>query len=1281
MIRRLLRRLLKTAAYTAAGIVILLAIAVGLFRLFLPRLPEYQEEIKGWASAAIGLQVEFTGMDARWGLSGPELKFYGAELVRPASQARLVAAEEVGVGVSLMRLLQEGTLVVDTVTVRDTSVELRQLDDGRWQVQGSDPGDLLRTSPADPGSIGSIDVIGVNIELQLIRPGDDRPTLFNISRLQVRRDEMRIAVDAVIGLPEGIGRELIVSATQILAGDERSWNVSVEADDLDLAGASGLQPDERFNFGSGQGDVNLDLAYANERVVSATASVNFEDVAFGRGPAFDISGRFDVSNDIDGWLVAADDLSLSTPAGEWPLSSLRLETSTDQDGDIIMLNARASYLNLADFELFTDWVDDEPRQLLNDLRPDGIVRNAQATFSDIDTDTQKYSVTAELDEVGFAASGTRPGIRGFSGSLRADHSSGLLEITSDYLSLNLPAWLNEPVDIDAADGTVIWRRSGQRTTILSDSISIRNSVLESKSDIEIVIDGDASPVIDLASTWSIDDISAAKRYIPQAILKPKLYMWFQSALVSGQIPRGTTRFYGPFDKFPFDDGEGKLLIEATIRNTTLKYMKQFPAAEISELDVVVENARLFTNSNRSVNRGNAVVDAVVDIPDLRRPVLAINAFSTGTLETLRDFSANSPIGAVFGGQLDRVEVSGDASFSLDLTVPLLDAKSFEFSVRVLSNNGTLAIEGLNPPITDLSGVVTIEKDLVSSESLGGRFMGEAVAIELVNASPDEPAFRVAAHASGAATAEGLVEQLGVPLAGKLDGRTEYTVDILFPRAGTETPAPVSVRVISDLRGMRLDLPMPFSKPAGEARGFSGELNFMPDGQRIGSRGKTDGAFAWDVSFVKEADAWDFDRGVLVLGDEPMTEPDVRGLHIRGQARELRFEDWLRLSRHGDTQLGLAERIRSIELDISDLYLLGQHLQDHRVRLDRSARDWLVQFDGDMVTGSVFVPYDFTADRALVLDMERLILPGDEATEDTETAAEYTSIDPRNLPAISLKAAEFGLGERFFGAVEAEIARTPEGLVASSIITRDPTFEIVADGRWVADANDPSGFRSFMKATFASTDVVQTMRRLNYQPGIESDDMGMSLDVSWSDGPRMDFMDSLDGDVRVRLGSGQLVEVEPGAGRMFGLMSIAALPRRLSLDFRDVFERGFGFDKIEGAFRIDDGAAYTCDLSLEGPAADIAIVGRADLVDRDYEQTAVVSANVGNTLPVVAAVVAGPQVAAALLVFSQIFKKPLQDIGQVYYGVSGSWDDPLVDSVDAEAFAASARMARCIDDAE
>ncbi|MCB1843928.1 MAG: hypothetical protein KDI09_13275, partial [Halioglobus sp.] len=147
--------------------------------------------------------------------------------------------------------------------------------------------------------------------------------------------------------------------------------------------------------------------------------------------------------------------------------------------------------------------------------------------------------------------------------------------------------------------------------------------------------------------------------------------------------------------------------------------------------------------------------------------------------------------------------------------------------------------------------------------------------------------------------------------------------------------------------------------------------------------------------------------------------------------------------------------------------------------------------------------------------------------------------------------------------------------------------------------------------------------------------------------------------------------------MFGLLSVVALPRRLALDFRDVLDKGFLFDEITGTFRLDAGDAFTCDLSLKGPAADIGIVGSAGLFGNDYAQAAIVSANVGNTLPVVGAVVAGPQVAAALLIFSRIFRKPLQEMGQAYYAIDGTWDEPQVESTNAARFADASRLANCL----
>jgi len=325
---------------------------------------------------------------------------------------------------------------------------------------------------------------------------------------------------------------------------------------------------------------------------------------------------------------------------------------------------------------------------------------------------------------------------------------------------------------------------------------------------------------------------------------------------------------------------------------------------------------------------------------------------------------------------------------------------------------------------------------------------------------------------------------------------------------------------------------------------------------------------------------------------------------------------------------------------------------------------------------VFVPYDFGSERAMVVEMERLYLPGDD-----ESVDEPSPPDPTTLPPIALTAGDFALGDRHFGVLEARVERVADGLEATMITTKDDTFEIEGTGKWVVDELDPLGSRTSLTTTLTSSDVMQTMARLNFTPGIDSDQMDAQVDLSWSGGPRADFLDVLDGEVQVQFGNGQLEEVEPGAGRVFGLMSIVALPRRLSFDFRDVFSKGFGFDKIAGTFRIVDGESYTCDLSLAGPAADIGIVGRASLANRDYQQTAVVSANVGNTLPIVGAVVAGPQAAAALLIFSQIFKKPLQEVGQFYYDISGSWDEPIVESTDAANFASNSDLAGCIASAE
>ena len=212
--RQFLRKLTKVFGYTAAMTVILLAIAVGLFRLFLPRLPEYQDQIKVWASDAIGMEVEFSGMNARWALSGPELEFYDAELVRPDDRRRRIAAEVVSVGISLSNLLFEGAFVVDRVVVRNTSIEVRQLEDGGWWVQGMAMDELSAGQARTPQQLNDVEVVGQDIEIQFLQFGHQRPRFINVPRTLVSVDEPRIALDATVRLSEDLVREVTLSATR-----------------------------------------------------------------------------------------------------------------------------------------------------------------------------------------------------------------------------------------------------------------------------------------------------------------------------------------------------------------------------------------------------------------------------------------------------------------------------------------------------------------------------------------------------------------------------------------------------------------------------------------------------------------------------------------------------------------------------------------------------------------------------------------------------------------------------------------------------------------------------------------------------------------------------------------------------------------------------------------------------------------------------------------------------------------------------------------------------------
>ena len=182
---------------------------------------------------------------------------------------------------------------------------------------------------------------------------------------------------------------------------------------------------------------------------------------------------------------------------------------------------------------------------------------------------------------------------------------------------------------------------------------------------------------------------------------------------------------------------------------------------------------------------------------------------------------------------------------------------------------------------------------------------------------------------------------------------------------------------------------------------------------------------------------------------------------------------------------------------------------------------------------------------------------------------------------------------------------------------------------------------------------------------------LKMQAIWHGSP-LDFsLADINGSLTMEIEKGRVLNIEPSAGRLFGLLSLQTLPRRLSLDFSDLFGKGFSFDQIEGTFTIESGNAYTNNLSMTGPSANIEITGRTGLIDKDYDQVVTVTPQVSDTLPLASALFGpiGVGVGAVIFLAGELFDtipKQIDKILRYQYTISGSWDNPVVEKLDSNS---------------
>jgi len=857
----------------------------------------------------------------------------------------------------------------------------------------------------------------------------------------------------------------------------------------------------------------------------------------------------------------------------------------------------------------------------------------------------EYTIEARAHELALDAAGDSPGFGQISGGILGD--TGAIVLVADPeqpLRYDHARVFRTPLvgTLNGATFAAVRTESGWR--VEASEFDLDGEGYGATGSAALVFDGlGRRPFLDARVVMKPGvHVPSAKQFWPINVMPPKTVRWLDRALVSGVLLDGEAIVRGDLDDWPFKHRQGRFEARGTLAAATIDYHRDWPHARVESADVTFIDHGMDVRMNAGEVLGNRVTDARARIASFRDALLELDIEGEGSGEDLLRLLRASPVARRYGTHLIGLNVGGRGEIGLELDIPLKDqADDFALDGRVRLVDADLADAKYAFTLSGANGVVRFGRDGFAADDLAARLGGDPVHFGIaVGGYTSDPARLAEASLRGELPVSAVLAELDalVPLHARMPGRSDWTLELAVPR--DEGPKRLSLK--SDLVGTRLELPPPFRKDASTPFPVAIDLELPMLGGRIdlalGSIAKARVALPGPERELA-AD--------IAFGPDDVHDPPEGMIRLHGDIAELDLGGW-----GGFAGGGLAGSPIEADLSLGGLTIGGRRFADVELAFDQTATQHVAVLAGTTIAGRVVVPRG-DIKLGVTAEFERLYVP--EPAEGVEAAA----LDPARMPGIHFWAKDFRLGAAAFGEARFEAVPFSQGLRFDLVETTSPNVEMRARGEWTRIGRDE---RSRFEIDFTAESLGRMLDALGYNGKIEGGQTYARLAGSWPGTPTRFSLAAVDGTLEGKVGKGRILDVQPGAGRLFGLLSLQALPRRLTLDFSDFFKSGLAFDSIVGTFALHDGNAHTDDLVLKGPAAEIRIVGRTGLRVRDYDQRLEVTPRVGGVLPVVGALAAGPAGVAAGLVANIL---PLGQVARAEYKVEGSWDKPEITLIEKQ----------------